>query len=170
MSFVEKIEHYFKPEVRRQGETLFKKGQVNLSQPSDTQVQAFIRTSTPAKVSFRTDTIADPLLRVDCNCSSGKKGQLCKHIWATLSVAEKEGHLGAASKLSQLGFTLSVPDDFEIDDFETAVTRETLASRQAFTQASRAAKGTNAATGVQPAPIAKPSTTWRGAPRGSWPR
>jgi hypothetical protein len=85
---IETWEHFFKPEVRNAGQAFVGKGQVALMRPTDTELQAYIRTSTSFKVQFKSPSIDSPLLTALCNCPQGKKGSLCKHIWATLVVVE----------------------------------------------------------------------------------
>lgn len=81
-------EHFFKPEVRSSGRSLFTQGKASVSQPSDTEVVAFMRTTPPFKVSLKSTSVSSPTLFVDCNCPAGKKDLFCKHIWATLLATE----------------------------------------------------------------------------------
>lgn len=83
---IEIWENYFKPESRSAGQALVKKGVVNLARGSDTEVQCYIRGSSPVKVNLSTESIDSTTVFAKCNCAQGKKGQLCKHIWATLNV------------------------------------------------------------------------------------
>ena len=87
---IENWEHFFKPEVRTSGRRYFSEGSVNISQPSDTEIQAYIRGSTPIKINIKSPSMASPLLTADCTCPASKKGQLCKHIWATLLAVEEK--------------------------------------------------------------------------------
>ena len=88
---IEEWEHYFKPEVRSSGRKYFTAGNVSVSQPSDTEILAYIRGSSSFKVSFKSASMESKLITVDCNCPLSKRGQLCKHIWATLlSVEDKK--------------------------------------------------------------------------------
>lgn len=82
-------EHFFKPEVRSQGDLLFEKGAVAVANASDSQVNAYVRTSSSAKVALTSESIASEQFSADCNCTSSKKGQLCKHIWATIRKVEE---------------------------------------------------------------------------------
>lgn len=87
---LENWEHFFKPEVRSSGRKYYTAGNVSISQPSDTEIQAFIRGSSPIKVNLKSASVSSPLVSADCTCPLSKKGQLCKHIWATLlTVADK---------------------------------------------------------------------------------
>ena len=83
-------EHFFKPEVRSSGRKYYAAGNISVSQPSDTEIQAYIRGSSSFKVNFKSASMESNLITVDCTCPSSKKGHLCKHIWATLlTVADK---------------------------------------------------------------------------------
>ncbi len=87
---VNKWAHFFKPEVLKQGTSYFEAGDVFLKIAGDTQIQAYVKGSSPIKVFFNSSSIASPSFEVDCNCSSSNKGQLCKHIWATLLEVERK--------------------------------------------------------------------------------
>lgn len=80
--------HFFKPEVRSSGRTLFTQGKVSIAQPSDTEIVAFIRISSPVKVSLKSKSVSSDTVFADCNCSVGKKDQFCKHVWAALLATE----------------------------------------------------------------------------------
>jgi uncharacterized Zn finger protein len=86
---IEAWEHFFKPEVRSSGQSYFKKGVVRSAQPSDTEVQAFIRSSGNYKVTFKSPSVESPVISVDCTCPTSQKGQFCKHVWATLLKVEQ---------------------------------------------------------------------------------
>lgn len=81
-------EHFFKPEIRASGRALFSQGKVSIQQPSDTEIVAYIRISPPLKVSLKSESMDNIKMNVDCNCPVGKKGLLCKHIWAALLATE----------------------------------------------------------------------------------
>ncbi len=83
-------EHFFKPEVRSHGRSFVSKGKVSLSQPSDTEIQTYVRASTSFKVTFKSDSIESNIVTVDCSCPLSKKGQFCKHIWASLLTIEEK--------------------------------------------------------------------------------
>lgn len=87
---LENWEHFFKPEVRNSGRAFVSKGQVALMRPSDTQAQAYIRTSSSFKVMFQSSSIDSPTLTASCTCPQAKKGQFCKHMWAALVVIEEK--------------------------------------------------------------------------------
>lgn len=81
-------EHFFKPEVRSSGRALVAK--VSAAHPSDTEVTAYVRASTSFKITLKSASIESPVIEADCNCPLSKKGQFCKHIWATLLVVEDQ--------------------------------------------------------------------------------
>lgn len=79
-------EDFFKAETRNGGEKLFAKAAVFIASASDTQVQASVRTSTPARVNFKAKSISEPTFFADCTC----KKDFCKHIWATLIAVDEK--------------------------------------------------------------------------------
>ena len=81
---IQNWEHFFKPEVRTSGRALFSQGKVFIQQPSDTEIVAYLRISSPFKVSLKTKFISDHTVFADCNCPAGLKDHFCKHIWASL--------------------------------------------------------------------------------------
>ncbi|MBC7421512.1 MAG: SWIM zinc finger family protein [Bdellovibrio sp.] len=82
-------ENFFKPETRSSGQVYFRKGVVTSSQPSDTEVQAYIRGASTFKITLKSSDVGSPLINAACNCPAGKKRILCKHIWAALLKAEQ---------------------------------------------------------------------------------
>jgi hypothetical protein len=87
---IENWEHFFKPEVRSSGRSLFTQGKVTIAQPSDTEIIVYIRLTPPLKVSFKTKSVSSTTLYVDCNCPAGKKDLFCKHVWAGLLATEEK--------------------------------------------------------------------------------
>ena len=85
---VQSWEHFFKPEVRSSGQLLLKKDKVSLSQPSDTEIQSYVRASPSFKVVFKSASVESETLTVNCSCPASTKGQFCKHIWAVLLMIE----------------------------------------------------------------------------------
>jgi hypothetical protein len=103
------FEHFFKPEVRAAAEGMVADGAVYLKLGSDTQIDANVKATPVVKVAFRARAIADEEFTADCTCSASKKGQYCKHIWATLLVAiEKSPDFFDSKK------TISKVDGFSI--------------------------------------------------------
>ncbi|UYL07644.1 hypothetical protein B9G69_011360 [Bdellovibrio sp. SKB1291214] len=88
---VEKLyEHFFKPEVRKQGREDFAAGLAVLSVAGDARIEGYVKASKPVKVLFVAESIASTSFTVDCMCSSAAKGTFCKHIWAILLQTEKK--------------------------------------------------------------------------------
>jgi hypothetical protein len=85
-----KWEAYFKPEARSSGLTYFENDKVYFSMPSDTEVLAYIKGAGSYKITIKTESMQSQLLTADCNCTAAKKGQFCKHIWATLLMTESK--------------------------------------------------------------------------------
>lgn len=123
-------EHFFKPEVRSSGRTLFLQGKVSLSQPSDTEIALFIRASTSFKVSFKSKSVSSSLVLVDCNCPAGKKNLFCKHIWAGLLAAEEKNSDFLDGKI-EIEKKVFVSETFE----KVKSTKTPLSESRATTQA-----------------------------------
>ena len=90
MAIEESIAQSFKPETRTGGAKLFHQEKLWLANASDTAIEASVKAAPPCKVRLATEDIGSETFTAQCNCAAAKKGQLCKHIWATLlGVAEK---------------------------------------------------------------------------------
>jgi hypothetical protein len=87
---IDKFGTFFKPETQKSGQDYFNKNAVFISSGSDTQIQAYVRTSTSFKVTLTARDIADASFSADCSCPASAKGTYCKHIWATLLMVAKK--------------------------------------------------------------------------------
>lgn len=123
-------EHFFKPEVRSSGRTLFAQGKVSVNQPSDTEIVAFIRVSSPSKVIFKSTSVSSKYVIVDCNCPAGKKGLFCKHIWAALLATEEKNSDFFDTK-TELGKKEALPKSTEKQK-PTEASQSRVASQAAF--------------------------------------
>ncbi len=90
MSLESTLGHLFKSEVKNDGSKEFKKGTVFISNYSDTQIQASMKSMIPIRVSLRAESISNPEFSVSCTCNVFTKGHLCKHIWAVLLTVEQK--------------------------------------------------------------------------------
>jgi len=89
--------HFFKPEVRKQGEDLLSPrsasdsafGAMALTQATDTQIEAFLRQSRPVRVTLLSESISSHVFTAACSCVSFTKGRFCKHLWAVLLLVQK---------------------------------------------------------------------------------
>ncbi|WP_413581949.1 hypothetical protein [Bdellovibrio sp. HCB288] len=90
MSVESLYQHFFKPEVRKQGQEEFAAGLAVLSVAGDARIEGYVKASKPVKVLFVAESIASNTFTVDCMCSSAAKGTFCKHIWAILLQTEKK--------------------------------------------------------------------------------
>lgn len=100
MSVEHLFEQFFKPEIKRSGSDYFLKNSVIISNKSDTHIHAYIKGTTNARISFSASSIEDDSFTADCSCPSSGKGQLCKHMWAVLLMAEKLGLDFLSSKIN----------------------------------------------------------------------
>lgn len=134
---MDRWETYFKPETRSAGNALAAKGAVNVSRGSDTQVQCYIRGSSSCKVVFSSDSIDSEAFTATCNCSQGKKGLACKHMWAALTSLEEASSdfleakvalsTGAAS-----GATSAPADKKPLSESQAAYQEKRAASEAAY--------------------------------------
>lgn len=78
------LEEYFKYEDRTRGEETVARNAVTLASTSDSFITAFIRGSSACKVSLSSEGVASSRVSAACSCSSGRRGILCKHVWAVI--------------------------------------------------------------------------------------
>lgn len=90
MTIESTLGHFFKSEVKTSGAQEFAKGTVFVSNSSDTQIQATMKSMIPLRISLRSDSISNPDFTATCTCSVYAKGTFCKHIWALLLLVEKK--------------------------------------------------------------------------------
>lgn len=125
--------HFFKPEVRKQGQDIYDEGAVSLSIAGDDQIQAFVRVSSGARVSFRATSISSSTFDASCNCPSATKGQLCKHIWATLLKVEESSpdFLSSKTNLEAVAGPLNAKSESKLEK-RVDPRREELLEKQAL--------------------------------------
>ncbi len=88
MSIDSQLAQYFKPALRSGGEAL--KSKVKASRPSDTEILAYIRSSSSLRVHIRCESLDSDTLNFDCSCPVFQKHQICKHLWAALLEVDKK--------------------------------------------------------------------------------
>ncbi len=82
---VQDLETYFTSGARSAGYRFFADGKVSVSQPSDTEISAYVKPS--FKVTLKSPSVEDSVLLAACICPYFKKGRLCKHAWAAVLAA-----------------------------------------------------------------------------------
>jgi uncharacterized Zn finger protein len=97
---IDKLALWFPSTERRKGASAAEGRAVQVSSSSDTLVSAFVRNSTPARVTLSTSQVTDGLITAKCTCTVAKKSQLCRHIWATLLKLDDQSHDFLLSKES----------------------------------------------------------------------
>lgn len=78
------LEDAFRPGDRSKGETDFRKNAVHISQSSDTLVRAFVKSAGQGKVTLTADSLDDDFIHAECTCTTAKKGEACRHMWAVI--------------------------------------------------------------------------------------
>lgn len=81
----------FKPQDRKNGEDLYRKGSVRTGSCSDTEVHCYLSSPGSHRVKLSSDGLTSSVIYTNCSCSSGKKGRLCKHVWATIIELDSQG-------------------------------------------------------------------------------
>ncbi len=92
MSVEEILAGFFSSQERGRGEELARREAVNISSASDTDVRAFIKASSPCKVSLSAEEVSAENFSADCTCPVARKGNLCRHIWAVLLKLEENSY------------------------------------------------------------------------------
>lgn len=90
MALHENLEQFFRSDVRNAGRRFYTDEKVSASQPSELEVQAFVRGSNGFKVSLKTESFESGVVLADCTCPDARKGRLCKHVWAALLKTEEK--------------------------------------------------------------------------------
>jgi hypothetical protein len=94
MGIAQKVSRIFSDAVRSRGQSYFAKGRVVVSAVSPGEVIARVRGTAKYRVRLR---IRGTKLHVACSCPYfGPFGDPCKHIWATILMADARGLLQAA--------------------------------------------------------------------------
>lgn len=94
---------FFKGEIQASGAKLHAEEKVSIGSATDTEIQAFVRVSPPAKVRLTTPSIASPVLIAHCGCPVAAKHQFCKHVWAVMLAAQERypDFLGAKREIEK---------------------------------------------------------------------
>jgi hypothetical protein len=88
MGLEERFGHFFKAETKSSGRKLFAGEKISISSHSDSGIHAYVRIAPPTKVTFASESVASEKFTVGCACPAAKRGQFCKHVWATLLAVE----------------------------------------------------------------------------------
>jgi uncharacterized Zn finger protein len=90
MSIEQVLGQCFKSEVKTSGRKLIVQEKIFVSSASDTDIHAYVRGTSSFHVRLSSKDIGSESFSAECNCPVAKRGQFCKHIWATLlCVGEK---------------------------------------------------------------------------------
>jgi superfamily II DNA or RNA helicase len=94
MGIAQKVSRIFSDAVRSRGQSYFAKGRVALSSAAPGEVIARVRGTAKYRVRLR---IRGTKLHIACSCPYfGPQGEPCKHIWATILMADARNLLQAA--------------------------------------------------------------------------
>jgi hypothetical protein len=94
MGIAQKVSREFSDAVRARGQSYFAKGRVVITGATAGEVVARVRGTVKYRVRLR---LRGAKLHATCNCPYfGPAGEPCKHLWATLLMADARGLLAAA--------------------------------------------------------------------------
>src|SRR4051794_15221368 len=91
MGIAQKVARNFSDAVRARGQSYFSKGRVSLMSARPNEIVAKVRGTTKYRVRAR---LRGAKLLTSCSCPYfSPQGEPCKHLWATLLLAEAGGML-----------------------------------------------------------------------------
>lgn len=95
MGIAQKVARNFSDAVRSRGQSYFSKGRVTLISAKPNEIVARVRGTTRYRVRVR---LRGTKLLASCTCPYfSPQGEPCKHLWATLVLADARGFLASAS-------------------------------------------------------------------------
>ncbi len=93
MSWTRRFDRYFSTRIRTRGFDYFRSGRVRIRAGDSYNVEAEVFGTGTYRVRLRLD---EGDLRVDCTCPYfDREYENCKHIWAVMAAAERDGNLSA---------------------------------------------------------------------------
>ena len=94
MGIAQKVARNFSDAVRSRGQSYFSKGRVSLMSAKPNEVVSKVRGTTKYRVRVR---LRGAKLLASCTCPYfSPQGEPCKHLWATLLLADSRGFLQTA--------------------------------------------------------------------------
>ena len=91
MGIAQKVARNFSDAVRARGQSYFSKGRVSLMSAKPNEIVAKVRGTTKYRVRAR---LRGAKLLTSCSCPYfSPQGEPCKHLWATLLLADARGML-----------------------------------------------------------------------------
>ena len=94
MGIAQKVARNFSEAVRSRGQSYFSKGRVTMMSAKPNEVVAKVRGTTKYRVRVR---LRGAKLLASCTCPYfSPQGEPCKHLWATLLLADSRGFLQTA--------------------------------------------------------------------------
>ena len=112
-SWTRRFDRYFATRIRERGLSYYHSGAVDIWSSDSFHVDAKVVGRTTYRVRLR---LQGRDLRVDCTCPYfDSEYENCKHIWAAMVAAEREGKLAALVHVSKPRIIDDALDDIEID-------------------------------------------------------
>jgi superfamily II DNA or RNA helicase len=119
VSLAVRLAPYFDPAVRSRGQDYAAGRRVEVVRGDSDRVEAQVRGTSRYRVTL---ALSRNQLRGACNCPYAET-DLCKHLYAVLLIASREGHLGSATRVgAALSVVLESEDDSQPDAVDTSKT------------------------------------------------
>jgi len=145
MSLPRSLSRYFSRTTQLRGENYANLHRVEILQGEEGSVEAEVTGTEAYTVSL---SLEDAVLYAQCDCPHAEGGEACKHIWATMVIAERRGYLHTLTR--EVSLRLGSGDDPIGSGDEVWRPSEPLLPVQSSTAPGRTA------TGAQLKPVAKP--------------
>lgn len=156
MALASKLSHAFNSQSRKRGENYFRYGYVQIDEGSDSLVAARVQGGASYEVNLEFD--GKRALLAGCGCPYFDREGACKHIWATILAAEKQGYLSSADAVQDLYLDDDYDTGFDADDGEYDDGYEAV-SNIGKNALAKIGKDLAARVG-SPAPAAPPQPAW----------
>jgi len=154
MSVTAQLADGFRSEIRKKGEDDFRKGCVMISQSSDSEVRAFVKSAGAGRVSLAAEAVDSRTFAASCTCPNGKKGLLCRHIWATILKLEDSESDFILSKENLTAGSADLPkNDYKEKQNERARQYGKEVRQKIKAKAKAKASGSDKSPSIYPAPV-----------------
>lgn len=104
------LQHLFLPIIRYRGKKYARSGRVKIHTLEDGRISSTVRGTINYKVNISLDENDHRKIRIGCTCPFFRQGIPCKHIWASICVADQ-----LLAKLPDKGFNRAKPAALDID-------------------------------------------------------
>src|SRR5437016_3039368 len=122
MTLSKRLAGNFTSGLQHRGNKYFWGMHVHIEHGSEFEVRARVRGSQTYEVNL---DLQDSVLSAWCDCPYFESNGPCKHLWATILAAERDGHLSSAASSQNLTLDcgdFGIEDEFDYEDQESLST------------------------------------------------